>query len=189
MKTGSALMKTAAALPNEAKSPRIPELARRASSLAERLHSFISPVRGDFISGAVMNIKEILTAPRHFLYHRFEVGGDDERGLGGGLDLVEGELGVVLGEEQALRGHFDNAHLGDDLGDALDSRVGQFALFEDLRVALSGVLHRNDDVLRADEQIHRAAHAGHLFAGDDPVGEGALFVDLEAAECIQFRTM
>ena len=51
-----------------------------------------------------------------------------------------------------------------------------------LGLPFGGVLHADDAVLRADTQIHRAAHAGHLLAGDDPVGEVALSVDLERAE-------
>ena len=44
------LMKTAQqAVPDEAKSPRQTISSAGASSLAERLHSFISPARGDFI--------------------------------------------------------------------------------------------------------------------------------------------
>ncbi|MBQ6023656.1 MAG: hypothetical protein IJL25_12080, partial [Clostridia bacterium] len=43
------LMKTAALLPNEAKSPPKIISSTGATSLAKRLHSFISPARGDFI--------------------------------------------------------------------------------------------------------------------------------------------
>ena len=60
--------------------------------------------------------------------------------------------------------------------------VGQFAFFKDFGLALCGVFHCNDNVLCADEQIHCAAHAGHFFAGDDPVCKGTLFVNFEAAE-------
>ena len=42
-------MKTAALLPNEAKSPPKIISSEGATSLAKRLHSFISPARGDFI--------------------------------------------------------------------------------------------------------------------------------------------
>jgi len=50
MKSGFALMKTVPLLaPNEAKSPRFSRAPIFISSLAERLHFFISP-QGDFIS-------------------------------------------------------------------------------------------------------------------------------------------
>ena len=50
----SHLMKTFASLTNEAKSPSFLISTEGASSLAKRLHFFISPARGDFIEkGAV----------------------------------------------------------------------------------------------------------------------------------------
>ena len=64
----------------------------------------------------------------------------------------------------------------------MDGGVGQPALLQDLGVALGGVLHGDDDFLGAHQQIHGAAHTGHLLAGDNPVGQGALLVYLQAAQ-------
>jgi len=49
MKAAYGLMKTAASPPNEAKSPTNSHFSHYIPSLAKRLHSFISPVRGEFI--------------------------------------------------------------------------------------------------------------------------------------------
>ena len=59
---------------------------------------------------------------------------------------------------------------------------GQTALLKDLGVALGGVLHAHNAVLGAHAQIHGAAHAGHLLAGDNPVGQVALSIDLQRAQ-------
>ena len=37
-------------------------------------------------------------------------------------------------------------------------------------------------MLSTHAQVHSAAHAGHLLAGDDPVGQGALLIHLQAAQ-------
>jgi hypothetical protein len=43
--------------------------------------------------------------------------------------------------------------------------------FEHFAAAVTGaVFHRHHDFFRARHQIHRAAHAGHHFAGHHPVG-------------------
>ena len=47
---------------------------------------------------------------------------------------------------------------------------------------LRRVLHRDDHALGAGDQIHGAAHALHHLAGNHPVGEIALLVDLQRAE-------
>ena len=44
------------------------------------------------------------------------------------------------------------------------------------------VLHCDDDLLRARDQIHRAAHPLHHLAGDHPVGEVAVLGHLHGAE-------
>jgi hypothetical protein len=44
------------------------------------------------------------------------------------------------------------------------------------------MLHGNNDALGPCHQVHGAAHAGDHFAGDHPVGEVALFIDLQAAK-------
>ena len=66
--------------------------------------------------------------------------------------------------------------------DAVGSGQGQTALLEDLGVALGGVLHADDAVLSTHAQVHSAAHAGHLLAGDDPVGQIALGIHLQSAQ-------
>jgi len=58
----------------------------------------------------------------------------------------------------------------------------QGALPDDLRLALGGVLHRDDRPLRASHQVHRPAHSGQHLAGDHPIGRSSLGVDLKAAQ-------
>src|SRR6202022_931282 len=55
--------------------------------------------------------------------------------------------------------------------------------FEDFGfVVAGGVLHGDEDALGTGDEIHTAPPAFEHFAGDGPVGEGSLFVDLEGAE-------
>ena len=56
MKSAYGLMKTAASPPNEAKSPSYFHFSHFISSLAQRLHSFISPVRGEFVENRTTDI-------------------------------------------------------------------------------------------------------------------------------------
>ena len=64
----------------------------------------------------------------------------------------------------------------------MGSGQGQTALLKDLGVALSGVLHADDALAGTDAQVHGAAHAGHLLAGDDPVGQVALGIHFQSAQ-------
>ena len=59
-----------------------------------------------YFSGSLQNKLNLL--------HITQQGGDDELAAGGGLDLVDGELGPDLGQDHALVGHFEHAHFGDD---------------------------------------------------------------------------
>ena len=59
-------------------------------------------------------------------------------------------------------------------------RVHFFRIFG-LMVA-GGVFHGDVDALRSCNEVHGAAHAFKHFAGDGPIGESSLFVDLERAE-------
>ncbi len=60
---------------------------------------------------------------------------------------------------------------------------GSVQRLQNLVAAVPGrVLHRDDDPLGAGDEIHRAAHALDHLAGDHPVGEVALLVDLQRAE-------
>ena len=60
---------------------------------------------------------------------------------------------------------------------------GKRASLDDLVAAvLRGVFHGDDDLLRAGHEIHRAAHALDHLPRNHPVGEVALFIDLQRAE-------
>jgi len=114
--------------------------------------------------------------------HRDQDVGDDEVGLGGAADLGHRAVRVDLGEHESSVVELEDAHLRDDQVDAPDCREGQRAASKDLRLALLRVLHGDDDAFGADDEIHRAAHAGHDLSRDDPVREVARLVDLESAE-------
>ena len=135
-----------------------------------------------FLSGAAFRQPLCLQGFYQSVDHGLQVLGDSDGGSGGGLHLLDGELGVDLGHDQAVLGDFQHAHLGDDLVDAVGSGQGQAALLEDLGVALGGVLHADDALAGADAQVHSAAHAGHLLAGDDPVGQVALGIHFQSAQ-------
>src|SRR5262245_40313256 len=76
----------------------------------------------------------------------------------------------------------DDRQLGDYHVDRARRRDRQGAFFHDFRLALGGVLHRDDEALGAGDEVHGAAHAGHHLVGDSPVGEPPGLVDLQAAE-------
>ena len=44
------------------------------------------------------------------------------------------------------------------------------------------MFHGDEDALGAGDEVHRAAHALEHFAGDGPVGESSLFIDLQRPE-------
>ena len=67
-------MKTAALLPNEAKSPPKIISSEGASSLAKRLHSFISPLAGDFIEKSTPKRAFFLARPKGFEPPIFRIG-------------------------------------------------------------------------------------------------------------------
>jgi hypothetical protein len=75
--------------------------------------------------------------------------------------------GAEFAQDQAVVGDVDDGEVGDDpLDDALAGQ-GQRALLHDLVGAVLGdVLHEDDDLLGAVDQVHRAAHAlDHLARG------------------------
>ena len=56
-------------------------------------------------------------------------------------------------------------------------------MLHDLRIPVfRAVLHGDDDLFGAADDIHRAAHAVELLAGDLPVGKVAVLIDLQCAE-------
>src|SRR5690606_23795389 len=65
-----------------------------------------------------------------------------------------------------------HGEVGDDPGDHTQACERQFALLENLRAAVLGVvLHQHHDALDAGDQIHRAAHTLDHLARDHPVGQ------------------
>ena len=73
------------------------------------------------------------------LCHGLQFGGNDKGCFGCFLNLLNGEFGIVFGKQQTFGSYEHNAHLGDDLCDALNCGVGQFAFFKDFGLALCGV--------------------------------------------------
>ena len=65
------------------------------------------------------------------LCHGLQFGGNDKGCFGCFLNLLNGEFGIVFGKQQTFGSYEHNAHLGDDLCDALNCGVGQFAFFKD----------------------------------------------------------
>ena len=59
-------------------------------------------------------------------------------------------------------------------------RVHFFRIFG--LIVAGGVFHGDVDALGAGDEVHGAAHALKHFAGDGPIGESSLFVDLQRAE-------
>src|SRR5208337_2920971 len=103
--------------------------------------------------------------------------------FGEGLHLFDGGVGGDFAEEEALRGDVDEGKFGDDVIDDFDTGEREGAFFEDFGLVVAGgMLHGDEDALGAGNEVHGAAHAFEHFAGDSPVGEGSLFVDLQRAE-------
>eukprot|EP01025_Chloroclados_australasicus_P040009 TRINITY_DN4164_c1_g1_i6.p1 TRINITY_DN4164_c1_g1~~TRINITY_DN4164_c1_g1_i6.p1 ORF type:complete len:316 (+),score=45.89 TRINITY_DN4164_c1_g1_i6:256-1203(+) len=110
---------------------------------------------------------------------------DEDFGLGLGLDLVDRHAGGHFGQHEAMLVvvHFEDAQVGDDHVDATLAGQREGALLDDLGLALLvGVLHGDDDLADAGDQVHRAAHALDHLAGDHPVGDIALLADFHGAQ-------
>src|SRR5262249_21079589 len=64
-----------------------------------------------------------------------------------------------LAEHKSLRRDFDHGHFGDDQVDNVQTGKWQGATLQDLMTTvLRRVFHRDDDLLRAGDEIHGAAH-------------------------------
>src|SRR6266571_6743776 len=103
--------------------------------------------------------------------------------LGDGLDVFESGVGSKLAEKEALGRDVDDCKFGDDMVYDFDAGERQRALFQDFRLVVArGVFHGDEDTFGASDKVHRASHAFEHLAGDGPVRESALFVDLQRAE-------
>src|SRR6266849_4492061 len=108
---------------------------------------------------------------------------DRELGLGEGLNVFDCGVRSHFAEEETGRSDVDQGQLGDNVVDDFDTGERQRALFQDFALVIAGgVLHGDEDALGAGDQVHGAAHAFQHFAGNGPVGEIALFVNLQRAE-------
>src|SRR6267154_3462696 len=77
----------------------------------------------------------------------------------------------------------DDGEFGNDVVDNSDAGERKRTFFQNFRfIVAGGVFHGDEDALGAGDEIHGAAHAFQHFAGDGPVGEGSLFIDLQRAE-------
>lgn len=77
---------------------------------------------------------------------------------------------------------FENSHVSDGHVDDVLTRERQIALVQKLVISLGRVLHRNDNLARAANQVHGAAHSLDHLAWDNPVRQIALARDLEASQ-------
>ncbi len=88
--------------------------------------------------------------------------------------LVEDEPSTVPAQERQVRHHVTDAAL---------SGEGVGALLAQLRPALAvGVLHHDDEIALAGEQVHRAADAAPLGVLRAPVRDAAALIDFVRAE-------
>src|SRR5665647_523585 len=108
---------------------------------------------------------------------------DGEVGSGRGSDVVLGDSVGELTQHQAVVGDIHDTQVGDDALDDPLAGQGQRALLNDLVGAVPGdVLHQDDDLLGAVDQVHRAAHALDHLARDHPVGDVAVCGDLHRTQ-------
>ncbi len=67
--------------------------------------------------------------------------------------------------------------------DDFDAGERERAFLQDFGLVVArGVFHGDEDALGAGDEVHRAAHAFQHFPGNGPIGESALFIDLERTE-------
>ena len=104
--------------------------------------------------------------------------------VGLGLEVVERDVGCELDQRQAAAVAVEREHaeIGDHHIDDAGAGQRQRASLLQLRIALGGMLHDDDDFLDAADEIHGAAHAFDHLAGDHPIGEVAVFRHLHGAE-------
>jgi len=108
---------------------------------------------------------------------------DEQFGASRGLHIVHRCVTRYFLQHEAAVGDLDDRHFGHDEIHHAEASEGERAAVDDLVAAIPrGVLHRDDDALGASNQIHGAAHAFHHLAGDHPVREVPVPVDLERAE-------
>src|SRR5262249_7879492 len=74
------------------------------------------------------------------------------------------------------------AEIGDDHVDDAGPRQRQSAFVQELGFVLGRMLHHNDHLLDAGDEVHGAAHALDHLAGYHPVGEVAVLSNLHGAE-------
>src|SRR6185436_14104908 len=102
---------------------------------------------------------------------RAHLGGTDSR-----RELQQFEFRFAIGT-------LEHREIGDQHVDAVRTREGQFAArFELGRAVLRVVFHDHDHAAHTRDQVHGATHSLDHLAGDHPVGEVAVFRDLERAE-------
>ena len=86
-------------------------------------------------------------------------------------------------ENETFRCDFKITSFSNDICDALIACQRQCTFLKNLGLTvLLAVISCNDNLLDTGTEIHGAAHTGHLLAGDNPVGQGALLVYLQAAQ-------
>src|SRR5439155_9977690 len=108
--------------------------------------------------------------------------GNDEFGFRYGHDLRDADTRCRFQQGRSTLGETDHSHISHDQTHRSCRRQRQRAFGDDLRFSLRSVLHGDDDPLGAADEIHRSAHSRHHLAGDHPVGEMAVRVDLQAAQ-------
>src|SRR5262249_45869543 len=99
------------------------------------------------------------------------------------LDALDGRVRGDFAKDQTGRRHLDDRHLCDNEVDDVQSGKRQGAPFQDLVPAvLDRMFHRDDHLLGAGDEVHRAAHPLHHLAGNHPVREIPRLIDLQCTE-------
>src|SRR5450830_1374784 len=106
-----------------------------------------------------------------------------ELGAGYSTEIVEGNLGSDIAEDEFALVYDKLGILSDDLVCLAEAGDREYALFDQLWLAvLTGMLHGYDDFSCSCHEVHRPADSKLFPVGDDPVGDVPFLVYFERAD-------
>src|SRR6476620_9973162 len=114
--------------------------------------------------------------------HLRHVIGYGELGLCTGNDVLHRDTGGRFEQRRTTTGESDHSQFGNNEIYGPSRSEWQSAFFDDFRLPLRRVLHRDDYAFGPRYEIHCPTHSGDHFARNHPIRELALLVHLQSAQ-------